>query len=408
MRALALVVTIVMGPAPPQPSTIAVHWQVRPERSEPPDDALRLSVRELVAARDARPVAAISDQALERARVAVSHELPAGVREHHRALRRDLDEADAAYREGRFEPARAALVRVNDLLMQTPELPGAAASAREAQLLAAKLAWADRQPELAEIALAEALRIDPEAQLSVREAAPELVARYHAIQAKMLAGRELEWIVPQLSDRAGSTLFVEIDGVPGLRPVPPGPHFMVVRRDGHESVAAWRSVGQAWELPDAPERISAKPELTIPTIEAVCEALELDVLLLAERREQQIGLQAHRCGVGFGPRWVGRREALADGILVALDGSFTASSSSLADAWPDRIGATAPTPDPGSGADQAPGSGRPWHRRGWVWGTGAGVAVAVAGAVVAGVLLGGRKPRPGSLEIDANEFIGGR
>ncbi|PRQ07481.1 hypothetical protein ENSA7_27780 [Enhygromyxa salina] len=401
---------IVMGPASPEPSAIAVHWQVQSDRpDQQPDDALRVSVRERVAARDARPVAAVSDRALERARIAVSHELPVETRARHRALRSELDDADAAYREGRFEAARAALVRVDEQLHQTPELPGAAASAREAELLAAKIAWASGEPELAELALAAALRLDPEAQLSVREAAPELVARYHAIQASLLAARELTWIVPELSDRSGSSFRVEIDGVPGLRAVPPGPHLVVVRRDGHEPFAAWRSLDQAWVLPDSPERIASAPALTAATIAAVCEALALDVLLLAERRDHQIGLQAHQCGVGFGPRWTGRREALADGITVALDGPFVEPTPSLAELWPSPLVEVAagpeldPDPVGSGGAEPA----RPWYRRGWIWGTSTGVAAAIAGGVVAGVLLNGREPRPSSLEIDANEFIGG-
>lgn len=394
--------TIVMGPAPSQPSAIAVHWQLRSDQG-PPDDSLRVSVREQVAARDGRPVAAVQDRALARARVAVAYELPAALGERHRLLRRELDDADAAYREGRFEHARATLTQVLEQLHEAPELPGAAASAREAQLLTAKLAWADGQLELAELALTAALRIDPEAQLSVREAAPELVASYYAIQTTLLAGREQEWIVPQLSDSSDSEVSVEIDGVPGLRAVPPGSHFLVVRRDGHEGVAAWRSVDQPWALPAARERISDAPVLTVETIEAVCEALALEVLLLAERRDRQLGLQAHRCGVGFGPRWTGPREALADGIRVALDGPFADAASSLADEWPGTLIEEAPLgPEP---IDDVPP--RPWYRRGWIWGTSAGAVVAIAGGVAAGVLLGAREPPPSTLDIDAGKFIGG-
>jgi hypothetical protein len=402
--ALALVMTMLMSPAPSLPSAIAVHWQGQPDHAQG-DASLRLSVRELVAARDGRPVAAVPDRALARARVAVAYELPAPLRERHRLLRRELDEADAAYREGRFEPARAALVQVLDQLHASPELPGAAASAREAQLLTAKLAWAAGDLEVAESALAAALRIDPEAQLSVREAAPELVARYHAIQTALLASREHEWIVAQLSDAAGAGVSVEIDGVPGLRAVPPGPHFLVARRDGYEPVAAWQSVDQPWVLPAARERIAEEPELTIETIETVCEALALDVLLLAERRDREIGVQAHRCGVGFGPRWTGARAALADGIQVALDGPFAGATSTLTDEWPATL-VEAPLEPTTDLRDDLPV--RPWYRRGWIWGTGAGVAVAIVGGVAAGVVLHAREQPPSSLDVDAGKFIGGR
>jgi hypothetical protein len=403
VQALAVVMTMLMSPAPSQPSAIAVHWQGQPDH----DASLRLSVRERVAARDARPVAAVPDRALARARVAVAYEVPAALRERHQQLRRGLDEADAAYREGRFDQARVTLVQVLDQLHASPELPGAAASAREAQLLTAKLAWAAGELAAAESALAAALRIDPEAQLSVREAAPELVARYLAIQAALLDGREREWIVAQLSDPAGAELNVEdveIDGVPGLRAVPPGPHFLVARREGHEPVAAWQGVDQPWVLPAGRERIPDDPSLTIETIAAVCEALALDVLLLAERRDQEIGLQAHRCGVGFGPRWTGAREALADGVVVALDGPFTAATSTLTDEWP-AILVEAPREPTSDRDDDLPA--RPWYRRGWIWGTSAGVAVAIVGGVAAGVLVNAREQPPSSLDIDAGKFIGG-
>ncbi|PRP90564.1 hypothetical protein ENSA5_63670 [Enhygromyxa salina] len=394
------------GPVPPP--AIAVQWRSGAEGDEP-DASLRASVRELIAGRDGRAPESVMDRALDRARVAVSRELPADLRERQRSLRAGLDEADGAYRGGRFDDARAELAEVLDRLHETPELPGAAASAREAHLLAAKIAWALGEVELAEAALADALRVDPEAQLSVREAAPELVERHQAIQSALLAGRDRDWIEPQLSLPDGATgLSVEIDGVPGSRPLPPGPHFMVVRRDGHEPVAAWRGADQPWTPSLGAERVPNDPNAATATdaidaIDAICEVLALDLLVVAERRGARVGLQAHRCGAGFGPLWIGPRDQLGEGIAVALDGPFESASASLPGPWPVVL----VEPPAGPVDDEVGPVERPWYRRGWVWGTSAGVAAAVVGGVVAGVLVGGRDRAPASLDIDANDFIGG-
>lgn len=383
--------------AGPPSGGVAVEWR----GAEAPDDPLRIAVREAIAEVDGRPLAAVPDQALARARVAVSRELPATIRELRAELRAGLDQADAAYRAGRFDEARGSIDRTLASLRAHPELPGAAASAREAHLLAARIAWARGETDEAERALSDALRLDPEARLAARQAPPELIERYRTLQETLLAARESGWITPKvvIDGQLDPSASVEIDGVPGLRAVPPGEHFVIVFRDGHEPIAAWRELDVEWTVPDALERISTDVDVEH---EALCRALALDVLVLAERRGADLGLQGYRCGVGYGPLWSGKREGLVAAAAMILAGPFDASAASLADPWKK------PVPEPVV-EDVGPIGpvDRPWYRRGWIWGTSTGVAAVIVGGVVAGVLLGGRRPPAATLNIDADDFIGG-
>jgi hypothetical protein len=405
VRAAILLLAVLAGPA--QPPVVAVQWRENAAKTQS-DQHLRRSVREAVAAHGSwdRPPNAVSDHALDRARVAVSRELPIELRRLRVAVRANLDHADDAYREGRFDDALLELSAALGTVHEYPALPGAAASAREAHLLAAKIAWARADSSAAELALGDALRLDPEAQLSASEAAPELVTRYLELQAQLLAGRDHGWIQPTITlaeagtegPRAGDPIVeIEIDAVPGLRPVPPGEHLIVVYRDGHDPAAAWLDVSHTWVLPPAKPRLADDPDRTIAE---VCDVLGLDVLVLAERRDALVGLQAHRCDVGFGPVWAGPPEQLADGVALALGGPFDISTLTLAGEWP-AVTLMPPTTAP---IVDAP---RPWFRRGWVWGTAAGVTAAIVGGIVAGVVLANREPAAPSVDIDSNDFIGG-
>jgi hypothetical protein len=139
---------------------------------------------------------------------------------------------------------------------------------------------------------------------------------------------------------------------------------------------------------------------TDASVDAVCEALGLDILVLAERREARIGLQARRCSEGWGPRWVGASPALTDGVALVLAGPFDAEQLALAESWPTRSVAPPPVTPP---IDKP----RPWYRDGRVWGASAGVLAAVVGGVVTGVLLAGRERPPPTVDVDSDAFIGG-
>ncbi len=408
MRILALLLILAQAPADPAAparlegvdGAIAVHWRLTESapQSDEPDESLRASLRERLAAVDGRPSAAVHDGALTRARIAVSRELPATVREVHGELRAELDRADAAFRAGSFIDAEQTSASVLARLATHPELPGAAAMARETQLLTAALAWAAGDRGAAEQALAAALRLDPEALLSTKRAPPELVARYRVLQIELLTGRETTWIEPSITVEPGSE--IEIDGVPGLRPVPIGEHFVVVYREGREPVARLLATTDAWTVEPGHERIAASDPDQHPEAEALCQTLELEILVVAERRGPQIGLQAHRCGLGFGPRWIGERERLDLGVAAILAGPFDTHEATLLGAWPL---ANEPELAPPVRSDDTPP--RPWFRKGWVWATSVGVLAVVGGAIATGVVLG-TPASPGGLLVDANDFIG--
>jgi hypothetical protein len=401
VRILALLLAFTQAPTDPgegEPISgpIAVHWRI-----DEPDEALATSLREHLAQLDGRPTAAVRDRAVARARVAVSRERPEAIRAIHGELRALLDGADAAFREGRFDEAEQSIASVLSGLAGHPELVGAAAMAREAWLLAAAIAWAAGDRDRAEQALSAALVLDPEALLSTRRAPPELVARYRAIQTELLDERETTWIEPTITEAEGVAMEIEIDGVPGLRRVPPGEHFVVVQREGHEPVAQLLAVDEAWTVEAGHERIAEVDPDHADQAEALCETLELDMLVLAERRDSRIGLQAHRCGAGFGPRWIGERERLATGVAAIVVGPFDAEQSSLAGPWPSsRIVDT-----PESPLTDDPTPPKPWYRKGWIWGTSVGVAAVIGGAIATGVVLSSSPGRRG-LVVDADDFIG--
>jgi hypothetical protein len=128
--------------------------------------------------------------------------------------------------------------------------------------------------------------------------------------------------------------------------------------------------------------------------------LGLDVLILAEHRDALVGLQALRCGEGLGPMWSGPPEQLAGGVAQVLAGPFDGHSLTLADEeWLVEVRVPAVQQNP---VEQP----RPWFRRGWIWGTTAGVGAAIIAGVVTGVVLANREPPPPMLDIDSNDFIG--
>lgn len=395
------------APAPGSPGPndgvgpeIAVQWRLDGSASEPPRAGERLALREAIAARDGRPLALILDDAHAEARRVVAHELPRTVRTRALELRAGLDRADAAYRGGDFGLARAEAGAVLDQLHAQPEQPGAVASAREAHLLLAKVAWAAGEAERAEDELSEALTIDPTATLSTRAAAPALVERYEAVQAELLASRP-SWRAPTLDLGEGpgpGAIEIELDGLPGPRPLPPGSHFMVVRRPGHAPAAAWHERDATWVVPATPERVVDELQAAIP---AICEALALDALVLAERRGERVGIEVHGCARGSEGLWVGARDELDGGVARAFEAEAASSPNQalrLFGAWPERMRV-----DLGL-IEAPPPPARPWYRKGWIWGTSVGAAVVVGGAIAAGVLLGGaRSPR---IEVDATPFIG--
>ncbi|NVB41994.1 hypothetical protein G6O69_29475 [Pseudenhygromyxa sp. WMMC2535] len=382
---------------------IAVEWR----GAEPVDPDLRADLRQAIASVDGRPPAAVSDQAVRRARVAVSRELPATVRDRARALRERLDLAHEDYLAGRYAAARAALAEARVEVDAHPELPGAAASAREAALLEALVGRALGDEALVDAGLSAALRLDPQAQLSSRRAPPVIVERYASLQQALLEARARgEWSEADaaLAEAVASqAIEVEIDGVAGLRPVPPGEHFVLVLREGHVPVAELRELDAPWTPVDSPERVLAKDPEGLGEFEGLCEILELSLLVVAEQRDGRVGLQGYRCGQGFGARWIGARVQLGEGAEAVLGGPFEEGEASLGEVWPSPVAAVIEVPAPV--VPDQPQEPRPWYRKGWIWGAGVGAAALIAGGIAAGVLLGGAGRSGPPVEIDAGDFL---
>lgn len=400
LAALLAAAAPVTAPAPPGVE-VAIVWWEPVEAEEEGDLALRQQLREALAEQLDIPVEAVRDRAFEDARALAPHRQSRELAELHGQLREELDGADLDFRAGRFEAAQARASAVLERLHARPDLPGAAASAREAHLLSAKLAWAAADFERAEQELAAALDLDPRAQLSSREAPPGLIERYAELQTRLL-GSESTWTAPELrwGDAGPPERFeIELDGVQGMRTLPPGPHFVRVRVPGHAALARWQDTGQAIELAQLQPLLG--PDVTRSSAE-ICALLGLERLVIAAAREGRLALQVRDCTAAHGAPWFADElgpGALSNGLAQALAGPFDQSDPGLLDAWPPLVDSGPILPPP----EEPPP--RPWFRKGWIWGTSVGALALVSGAVAAGVLLGGARG-PAGLDVDADDFIG--
>ncbi|GEM_PF-2286072 len=354
------------------------------------------------------------------AREIVAVELPLEQRAVHAERLRALNAARRAYRTGDFVDARrwgSALVRS---IQEHPGVAGSSARAWDARVLEARIAWASGDLPKAESWLSEALRLDPRATLSTRRVPPELAARYRGLQSQLLAGqsqwREIKIVVP--GDDRLMSWNVEIDGVPGRRPVPSGEHFVVVRRPGYEPISALVSTEGSWTVPQKNPVLGQGVPNSDEAAERVCTSLGLSTLVFAEFRQRgadpaygRIGLQVFHCGVGYGPRWIGTMtEFVVAAPRIASRpaprGTRPTEGESLSDPWPelatfvesgrlDVTGELDRDPEPREAR-----STKPWFRRVWLWAVVGGV---VAGSVTAAAVVGSGK-RESGVRVDAGQF----
>jgi hypothetical protein len=326
----------------------------------------------------------------------VARDVPRAAAERRREIAGLLAQAEAERRRGALGHASERIADVRHALEAAPDLPGAALLAREAALIDARVQEAAGERAATEAALSIALTLDPEATLSARDFPPALATRYAGLQGRLLASRA-SW--PEIAVTEEPGLELEIDGRPGARPVPPGLHFVVARRPGRAPVAAIVAAGAAWAAPAAEEVLSEGLPVEGPAADRVCEALELDWIVLAHLRGDRLGLQAHRCGSGFSPRWVGPEGELARGVeaLVAGRGLPAQPEGTLEQAWPRAVAPAADRPD----RPPEPAPKKPWYRRAWVWVLIGGV---VAGGVTTAVVLGTR-PGTGGIAVSADDFL---
>ena len=116
-----------------------------------------------------------------------------------------------------------------------------------------------------------------------------------------------------MAGASGESFAVEIDGVPGQRPVPPGEHLVVVRRPGVPAMGGVAHTDAPWPLPDAEPVLRPGLPADREGAERICTSAELDVLVLARWRDDRLGLQRYACGEGFEPAWYEGRRAWAPG-----------------------------------------------------------------------------------------------
>jgi hypothetical protein len=311
-----------------------------------------------------------------------------------------LDEAIGAYRAGQLPAARAAVSGVLEAVRTDPVVPGAAALAWRAHVLRAQLAWAEGDAVGLEQAIAAAVALDPEAKPSTRQVPPPVVAAYLR-QREAVVAKAAAWPSLPVSGASGVPFAVEIDGVPGQRPVPPGEHVVVVRRPGLAGVGAVVDTGTPWVVPDDAPVLRPGLPPDRDAAERICESAELRWLVLARLRDDRLGLQRYACGEGFDSAWYEARDGWEPGIeLVLAPRDGTPGSVPVLhrdEPWP----AVPPPPRPrpvftssSSYADE----GRLRRALPWLL-----IGGAIAGAVTLGVVFG-REPNP-SVAIDGNGFL---
>lgn len=335
------------------------------------------------------------------ARARVALELPRERLEQARRWASQLEDVTAAYRVGELERAHREVSEVLEAIRSDPAVPGAARLAWRAQVLQGQLAWADGDAERTDAALAAAVAIDPQARPSTREVPPPVVEAYGRLRTAVVEG-EASWPRLQIVEPP-EPFAIEIDGVPGWRPVPPGEHLVVVRRPGVEPVGAVVGTDAPWSVPSA--------EVVLPTglprdrsaAQRICDSAELSSLVLARSREGRLGLQRYWCGEGFGEAWYEARDGWAPGVAALAMEPADAGARPvlhLEGAWPELP--PLPLPRPRIVADGgAPSGPRDRLRRALPWLLISGV---IAGSVTAGVLLG--TDAGADLGIDGNSFLG--
>ena len=362
---------------------------------------------EVAAARGVEADAVLLD-AQRRAQRQVAHALTEDDARDSADLAGRLQAATALFRGGELALARQQASAVLEQLRRAPHLPGAARLAWQTHVLFGRISWTSGDTEQAEGALRRAVILDPDASLSTRRVPPDIAALYQAQREAVLADRG-SWKRPELGvDLDGAQ--VELDGRAGMRPLPDGEHFVVVRWLGAPAAAAMLRPAAKPELTRPAAKIISGLPIRGPQAQRICDELELGELVLARVRGGRLGLQAYRCGEGFGAVYYSdetiRDDAAWSGVAVAVGGdTFAGKRSPLLDRdpWPKSRPETAEAatgPIDGGPPDTPK---KPWYKRAWIWVI---VGAVVVGAVTTGAVLGTRKPDR-VIEADIEDWTGG-
>lgn len=317
-----------------------------------------------------------------------------------------LDEAAAAYRAAQIEEAAQVLALVLEQTRADPTVPGAAQIAWRAWVLRGQLASTQGDVAAQDEAFAAAVALDPQARLSTRTIPPALVAAYEQRRAAVIAERD-EWPRIELRgvelDGGGRRFGVEIDGRVGWTQVPPGEHYVVVRRPGLPPTGAVVHTEQPWTVPESAAPFREDFVRNEDAAQALCDAGGLDRLVLARMRGRRLGLQGFVCGEGFTASWYERADGWADGVTRVVGSAGVRGTMAVlheAAPWPSVAPPKRARPwwPPDGGA---PPSARQRFVRALPWVLLSGV---VAGAVTVGVVLG-TESTP-DLRIDGDDFVG--
>ena len=375
------------------------------------DDNLRQRVERTIAELPGTDGAPVS-QALFRARWVIGHQVSREAIRDYEFARAELTAATAAFRSGDSNRALDRIEAVRASIMQAPQVPGAARLLWDTEILRALIAEAGRDHLGADRALANALALDPDAVLSTRLVPPELVLRYEQRQRELLVTRAT-WRPPAVEVVDGDVVF-EVDGQPGLRPVPPGDHLLVARRPGRRPVAIVQPSHDTWVVPTSEEVLRHELPVEAEAIAHVCRAVAVDVLVLLRVRGQRVGWQRHDCERGFGPIHVASSGEVETSLRASFSplgsprGAAVTKQSRLGDAgaWPADQATSRTTPRAIIAKNVAPDALRPrapWYRRAWFWGL---VGSLVVGGVTTGVVLGTLDAQP-RVQIDTPSFTEG-
>lgn len=402
MHPVGLLTALTLLAAPPSGGRVGVVWH---DQATVRHDARQRLVDALVDRGGLSRSSIVVDADL-RARVAVAHRFSPDLADKAALLDVTLTGAAASYRAGELEAALTALERVESSLRSDPGIATAAALMGRVAILRAQIAWTRGDDVAVDEALTVALTLDPEGHLSTRAVAPPIAAAHERLRAALEADRE-RWTAIEV-EGADGPVAIEVDGRPSPGPVPPGEHFVVVRRAGFVPIAA---------LVRTPDKVAVPPTSTevvgvgLPTdradAEALCEAAQVQQLVLARQRGRRVGLQGYVCGEGFAPAEFSADDApddLVGTVLVANATDDMGGRLHSARPWPavetplegPILGPEGPSDGPRGTSDEP----KPWFRRVWVW---AVIGTAVAGAVTTGVVLGTR-PGPDRLQIDTDSF----
>lgn len=340
------------------------------------------------------PAGVIPD-AIPRARRLVAYQLQPERIEELGRLHRRLRDATFRFRAGELMPAWDQAAGVLEGLRADPLLPGAATLAWRAHLLRAQVSWTQADQGTTDAELRAAIALDPAARLTTRRVPPDFADRYEA-QRTAILGDPGSWETPRVD--AGGDARIEIDGEPGLRSVPPGEHFVVVRRLGAQPWGVVMAADGTVNVPRAETVIATGLPRHRKEAQLFCDRLETDVLVLARQRDERLGLQAFDCGDGYADPWFSlptpEPEAVQDGVRLALGlsargATFDEGIARVAsrEPWPEPEPELGLTPEGTQPGDRGTDKPKPWYKRAWVWVI---VGAVVVGGVTTGAVLGTR------------------